>query len=670
MPLVELGNSVEAASAASSTVYSLDTLRELCGSVEAALAAQPAKSAPAAPSPLDPATVEALIRTAHGAAKLPPATRDPELLLLVLRILASGALLSDNPKQLAETAGVVLLAMQAAGPTDPLAPSATQHVSLMLLLNLSRAAPAAPAEELRPMLEELGKSDDPRVRSLSGAVLGNLAARGGLLSRLTRSSATRLQQVKPPAMLATIRRLQVGVSSAPPPRTPQNTRIPARVLDATGAEAFAASPAARTTVEAAEARLVDQGALSEHEAPVAPADASAAASAAACGGGAAAGGATSALLSGEGGAALSALRVMSQELYLSLGLAPVARATAAWGSRKAGVVLSSLGSLLQRVPPGLEWKVAAVLHSGGAARRLVAVHAAARADADRPACEAALWCLASLAHVCGGRFLELDLTKHADLVFGCLAPPTPLAERVCALAALRCAAADVRCVRLVARRVASVHERFRSKDAEEVRLACAVVANVEQYSFSRLWYARATPPRGGGLSTLSPPPPPPPPPAALYSQAVPPPEELEHALSLLPPAEKWQQSASASAASARGGAAGGAAASGAVGAGDPAAVCASREEADGAVAPEATLGADTGGGEPAGSSVGASFHSEEGGAARRIPEGWGETALIPELACALHPWIRPSLRAAAALRLARLLMGAWRRGVDDEVHRH
>ena len=49
-------------------------------------------------------------------------------------------------------------------------------------------------------------------------------------------------------------------------------------------------------------------------------------------------------------------------------------------------------------------------------------------------------------------------------------------------------------------------------------------------------------------------------------------------------------------------------------------------------------------------------------------EGEGEGVLeVPRLACQLHPWVQPSIRRSAVLRLAAVLLGAWRRGVHDPV---
>ena len=449
-----------------------------------------------------------LLQSAASTGEVIAAVRQPEVLLLVMRALADAAL-RIPPAKLTRTQGLIELAQAAATADDMLVLPATQHAALMLLLNLTRSADAAIAiAPLQPMLEKLTKSDDPRVRSLATTVLSNLSAHGGLLSRLTRPSKIRLQQVTPHVITETIRRLEIGVSSAPPPRTPQNSRIPVRAIDETSVNAIIASPAARAAVEAAEAQLARRAVAGRNgvaaaespplgDRPFQPAGVTGDGGEPATGafsangleaivaGNDATGGNSKALASGEGGAALSALRVMSQELHLVLGLAPVARATSAWGARKAGVVLSSIGGLLQRVPEGREWVVAAVLDRGDGARRLVTVHNAARADSDERAAEAALWCLACAAHVCGGRFARVDLPAHAVLLAGCLSSSTRLAERLCALAALRCAAADVLSVRLVARHIAAVQERLRSKSDEEVYLACAVVANVEQYSHAR-----------------------------------------------------------------------------------------------------------------------------------------------------------------------------------------
>ena len=42
-------------------------------------------------------------------------------------------------------------------------------------------------------------------------------------------------------------------------------------------------------------------------------------------------------------------------------------------------------------------------------------------------------------------------------------------------------------------------------------------------------------------------------------------------------------------------------------------------------------------------------------------------ALVPRLACQLHPWTPPPVRRAAATGLASLLLGAWQAGRHDPV---
>ena len=43
-------------------------------------------------------------------------------------------------------------------------------------------------------------------------------------------------------------------------------------------------------------------------------------------------------------------------------------------------------------------------------------------------------------------------------------------------------------------------------------------------------------------------------------------------------------------------------------------------------------------------------------------------ALVPRLACQLHPWTPPPVRRAAATGLASLLLGAWQVGRHDPNH--
>jgi len=90
----------------------------------------------------------------------------------------------------------------------------------------------------------------------------------------------------------------------------------------------------------------------------------------------------------------------------ALSLQPVARATAAWGKGKLGVTLSALGSLLQRAPPEAWWRLACGLHELGAAAQLLLLLAAARRNGDASGCEGVLWCIAAIAHACGGRMVR------------------------------------------------------------------------------------------------------------------------------------------------------------------------------------------------------------------------------------------------------------------------
>ena len=327
--------------------------------------------------------------------------------------------------------------------------------------------------------------------------------------------------------------------------------------------------------------------------------------------------------------ALRVLRPCAHELHSTLGLRPVARATAPWGRGKAGVVVSSLAYALQHAPPGQSDLVGAILFEAGAASALFHLLAAARVAGDDAGREGCLWCIASLAHLCGGRALRLaDYPDHETGLFSALTPPPSAATStstnaagsaptgvpaaataaagapasgapspatasvLLALAALRAAAADPLTVRRVARQLKRVQELFRSDVTDVALLACAVVANVEQYSHARLWYARS---HAEATQLLDAPAPPPPPPLVLYSQAP------------VPPALLVDMGATAHAAA---GAAAGAASS---------------DVSDGGV------------------------------------------LSVPQLACQLHPWILPALRRSAVLRLAATLLAAWQRGTHDAV---
>ena len=109
----------------------------------------------------------------------------------------------------------------------------------------------------------------------------------------------------------------------------------------------------------------------------------------------------------------------------------------------------------------------------------------ARNTHDDAGVEGAIWCLASLSHLCGGRSLRLHAPHHEQLLFDTLnaaATPQTTPSILLALSALRAAAADPLSVRRVARQLKRVQELFRSDNNDVALLACAVVANVEQYS--------------------------------------------------------------------------------------------------------------------------------------------------------------------------------------------
>lgn len=324
--------------------------------------------------------------------------------------------------------------------------------------------------------------------------------------------------------------------------------------------------------------------------------------------------------------AMEALRGCATDLHTLLELRPVARATACWGRGRLGVVLSSFGYALQHVQrvtdearsddgsstAGLARRPLHMSADRDSRRAGKAVHAlAAHAhDAHASAClftllrlscstadaageEGCLWCLASLAHVCGGRAMRLGETpEHEEALVAALSSTSSSNCVLFALSALQAAAADPLSVRRVARHLKRVQELFRSENTEIALHACAVVANVEQYSHARLWYAR---PHTEASRLLDAPAPPPPPPLVLYSQAPAPPTLLSDVVTV-----------------GRGGAGG-------------------------------EAGAGAGG------------------------DGTPGVLDVPRLACQLHPWVQPSIRRSAVLRLARVLLAAWHRGAHDAV---
>jgi len=226
-------------------------------------------------------------------------------------------------------------------------------------------------------------------------------------------------------------------------------------------------------------------------------------------------------------ASVLAVRACAKELHTAFGLRPLARATAPWGAAKLGVALSSLGFALQHAQQhGSAAQIsllAALAHEYELAARLFGLLGACEARQDTCGTNGTLWCLAELAHCCGGRVLRLPShPEHEAKLFEALHhPATPCV--LLALACLRAAAADPLSVRRVARELRMVQQLFKSDSCEIALLACAVVANVESYSHARLWYSRAHTEAAKLLDTAAPAAPFP---LALYSAAPRPPPIL------------------------------------------------------------------------------------------------------------------------------------------------
>ena len=496
---------------------------------------------------------------------LPAHESDPALIQAALHGLACLAAWDNAARRALLKAGAVEQAGRAALPASagelPLPPGVA-HVALMLLVNLSVGEEGA--ERVAPMSDFLqtiaDAAEDVRCRSLAKSVLGNVAQHGGLLHQLTtlRAAPGVLQKVNPKSLLATFAQLESGCLDCAPPATPANARLPQPLRpDQAEAAAERATAAADRAEQHAEERAAEeerqerQGVrevataangtpgASNHAAASAAADddaATAAAAAAATANGVPhAAEVAVAPVEVVAAVAVAALRGCGAALYTATGLQPVARVTSAWGAKQVGVVLSSIGSALHRAPHTAAWRVAAALHCHGAVPSLLAVLSAARAAGDATARAGAIYCLAAVAHRAGGRMLRAapppaangaasNGAVGADAIETLLdllsrrvdegAAGEVVGDRLNALAALQCAAADPLTVRRVARRLEVVQASLRNE--AEAALACAVIANVEGFSFRRWWYAR--PQREAALALLAPPPPPPPP-LVCYSQA-------------------------------------------------------------------------------------------------------------------------------------------------------
>jgi acyl-CoA-binding protein len=617
-----------------------DADSELVASLNARLASRSPPPPPSSPAATEDARLVCALSERLRmllAAKL--RQRNVPALRATLHSLAClAAIGGDARRQCSEsTAGCVELAMRVSRPSfasELELPTVLQHLALMILVNISvdaHGAQRVSAIHLEPLRMLAEHAEDPRSRSLAHAALDNVAQHGSVWHHLTRRAPPgRLQLASPASMLRTFARLERSCHSAPPPCTPGNRRLPT-AMHAEADEEAAIEAAVEAAAEAAEAAAA--------AADAAAADANG--HACRCNGGSSAQDAgassppatapqTPPLQSGSelrldpgltfgrpsqtpsqaplpawAIEALQGIRAVADELHQLLRLKKLARATAPWGAGKFGVVLSSLGSALQHARQSRHGHaVAALAHDAGVVHKLFPLLRTARVFADHAGLEGCLWCLAALAHLCGGRILRLSHhPEHEDLLFESLSDPsTPVV--LLALSSLRAAAADPLSVRRVARHLKLVHEKLRSADADVVKLACAVIANVEQYSHARLWYAKS---HSEAAQLLEAPMPPPPPPLVLYSQPPTPPA------SILSPgrdnvADQDFVDCDADAV------------------GDDADDCHGSDE---------PLHADV--------------------------------LCVPRLACQLHPWVSPALRRAACVRLASALMGAWHRGKHDAV---
>ena len=476
---------------------------ELDGRVATRSSAPPPNKARVA---ADVALIARLTRRLHELLSDPPRARNMRAMCATLHALAClGAL--GAPPVVREEAPVDL-AMRAAAPAEVgelELPTRVQHIALMLVVNVSLNATGAAriGRKHSEVLQSLAETaEDPRSRSLAHCALDNVAQHSGILHHLTRRAAPgKLQLAAPEVMLATFARLERACHSAPPPCMPGSRQLPEAFCN-TPVEAAEAQAAAHAQWAAATPPTGTNGhAPPSAAAPAPSADAPNAAST----------------------RALGVVLVCARELHSLLHVKLSSGATAPWGLGELGVVLSTLAHVLQQAPASRADLVAAVLFEAHAVHALFTLLGSARRAADDAGCEGSLWCLASLAHLCGGRALHLSQPEHEALLYASLSTSTPRATPsvLLALSALRAAAADPLTVRRVARQLKRVQELFRSEVTDIALLACAVVANVEQYSHARLWYAR---PQSEAAQLFDAPPPPPPPPLILYSQEPPTPE--------------------------------------------------------------------------------------------------------------------------------------------------
>jgi len=143
-------------------------------------------------------------------------------------------------------------------------------------------------------------------------------------------------------------------------------------------------------------------------------------------------------------------------------------------------------------------------------------------------------------------------------------------------------------------------------------IACVVIANVEQYSYARQWYAK---PPGDDSHALLAAPALPPPPLIMYSQAPAPPTLVAAAQ---PPS---LHSAS-----------------------------------NNPTSPPATP-----------PTAAAASPAAPGSGGEELHSSLALSREVPRLSCAMHPWVSSPLRRGAIASLGQALLGAWQRGVHDPV---
>lgn len=212
------------------------------------------------------------IAVASAQLSRPATNRDPAMLQAALHALACVFALrstTSGAMEVTESQGqrsfAVAHAVVSATPVGPATsvervgmpqPPRTVHLALILLVNmcLREAEAKLVQRHLVRTLEKLRDgSDDPRCRSLSASALHNCEQHGGFFGAFVRRSA---KMVSPAAILATIDRLEAGISAGEAPPAP--ARIP-KPLSAAEADAAWAELAADAEAQ----ELVDTAARND-----------------------------------------------------------------------------------------------------------------------------------------------------------------------------------------------------------------------------------------------------------------------------------------------------------------------------------------------------------------------------------------------------------------------